>query len=69
MKKNLRHPIDRTGLNLCKSVKSVGHNNRWFKRLDRIGRFPSKFRAQSDEDIPPYIISRNHKIRPPNRPF
>ena len=24
MKKNLRHPIDRTGLNLCKSVKSVG---------------------------------------------
>ena len=24
MKNNLRHPIDRTGLNLCKSVKSVG---------------------------------------------
>ena len=24
MRKNLRHPIDRTGLNLCKSVKSVG---------------------------------------------
>ena len=38
-------PIDRIGLNLCKSVKSVGHNNRWFKRLDRIGRFPFKFRA------------------------
>ena len=28
MKKNLRHPIDRTGLNLCKSVKSVGQKKR-----------------------------------------
>ena len=27
MKNNLRHPIDRTGLNLCKSVKSVGQKN------------------------------------------
>ena len=45
MRKNLHHPIDRIGLNLCKSVKSVGHNNGWFKRLDRIGRFPSKIRA------------------------
>ena len=72
MRKNLRHPIDRTGLNLCKSVKSVGQktlsreicgtkktirkNLRHLRnlrdlitcglsRLDRIGRFPFKFRA------------------------
>ena len=61
MRKNLRHPIDRTGLNLCKSVKSVGKktirkNLRHLRnlrdlitcglsRLDRTGRFPFKFRA------------------------
>ena len=63
MNKDLRHPTDRTGLNLCKSVKSVGHKKDYQKRicviceicvtliicglnrLDRIGRFPSKFRA------------------------
>ena len=62
MRKNLRHPIDRTGLNLCKSVKSVGQKKTIRKnlrhlrnlrdliicglsRLDRIGRFPFKFRA------------------------
>ena len=61
MRKNLRHHIDRTGLNLWKSVKSVGQktirkNLRHLRnlrdliicglsRLDRIGRFPFKFRA------------------------
>ena len=45
MKKNLRHPIDRTGLNLCKSVKSVGLYIMQFRFLDRTGRFPYKFRA------------------------
>ena len=33
MRKNLRHPIDRTGLNLCKSVKSVGQKKTIRKNL------------------------------------
>ena len=37
MKKNLRHPIDRTGLNLCKSVKSVGLHTMQFRFHDRTG--------------------------------
>ena len=37
MKKNLRHPIDRTGLNLCKSVKSVGLHIMQFRFHDRTG--------------------------------
>ena len=45
MKNNLRHPIDRTGLNLCKSVKSVGLHIMQFRFHDRTGRFPFKFRA------------------------
>ena len=35
MKKNLRHPIDRTGLNLCKSVKSVGQKKSKSKNILR----------------------------------
>ena len=33
--KNLRHPIDRTGLNLCKSVKSVGQKKSKSKNILR----------------------------------
>ena len=36
MKKNLRHPIDRTGLNLCKSVKSVGQKKTYDRKICEI---------------------------------